>query len=247
MATLLLVHGGWAGSWAWDQLLPELDALGVSYRAVTLPGHDSNSGALWSVSLADYSEHLANAAMETDDRVILVGHSSSGFVITAAASHSPECFDELVYLAALVPIEGERLASLAFGDKESKLGPGVRPNPFLGYLSLHPSVWRDALFHDCDDASERQFAKLVVKEPLRPGLTKLKLNSGFNKIPKSYVLCTNDHAMTTNYQRWMAERSGVPIRYELQCGHMPMNSNPKELARVLADYAHAEPNEGRSS
>ena len=240
MATLLLVHGAWAAGWAWDRLLPELDELSVSYKAITLPGHDSNSGALWSVSLADYSEHLTKAAMEIDDRVVMVGHSGSGFVITAAAGHSPECFDELVYLAALVPIEGERLAPLALGDKESKLGPGVRPNPFLGYLSLHPSVWHDALFHDCDEETERQFAELVVKEPLRPGLTKLKLSSGFNKIPKSYVLCTNDHAMTTTYQRWMAERSGVPIRHELQCGHMPMSSNPKELAKILAEYAHME-------
>ncbi len=246
MATLLLVHGGWAGSWAWDRLLPELDALGVSYKSITLPGHEPNSGALWSVSLADYSEHLAKAAREIEDRVILVGHSAGGFVVTAAAGHSPESFDELVYLAALVPVEGERLAMLALGDKESKLGPGVRPNPFLGYLSLHRSVWHDALFHDCDDESERQFAGLVVNEPLRPGLTKLKLKSGFNKIPKSYVLCTNDHAMTTNYQRWMAERSGVPIRHELQCGHMPMNSNPKELAKVLADYAHTEPSDAAS-
>ena len=240
MATLLLVHGAWAAGWAWDRLLPELDELGVSYKAITLPGHDSNGGALWSVSLADYSEHLAKAAREIDDRVIMVGHSAGGFVITAAAGHSPECFDELVYLAALVPIEGERLAVLALGDKESKLGPGVRPNPFLGYLSLHPSVWHDALFHDCDDASERQFAKLVVKEPMRPGLTKLKLKNEFDRIPRSYVLCANDHAMTTNYQRWMAERSGVPIKHELQCGHMPMSSNPKELANILAAYAHVE-------
>ena len=237
MATLLLVHGAWAGSWAWDRLLPELDELGVSYKAVTLPGHDSDKKALWSVSLADYSEHLAKAAREIDDRVVMVGHSGSGFVITAAAAHSPECFDELVYLAALVPIEGERLAVLALGDKESKLGQGVRPNPFLGYLSLHRSVWHDALFHDCDEETERQFAERVVNEPLRPGFTKLKLNSGFDKIPKSYILCKHDHAMTTNYQRWMAERSGVPIRHELPCGHMPMSSNPKDLAQVLAGYA----------
>lgn len=240
MATLLLVHGGWSASWAWDRLLPELDGLGVRYKTISLPGHDSDGRSLWSVSLSDYTEYLADAAEKIDDRVVMVGHSSGGFVITAAAGQSPDSFDELVYLAALVPIEGERLAVLALGDKESKLGPGVRPNPLLGYLSLHQSVWHDALFHDCDDESERQFAELVVNEPMRPGLTKLKLKSGFDKIPKSYVLCTNDHAMTTNYQLWMAERSGVPLRHEMQCGHMPMSSNPKELARVLADYAHAD-------
>ena len=240
MATLLLVHGGWAAGWAWDRLLPELDGAGVSYKAVSLPGHDPDSRRLWSVSLADYAEHLAEAAREIDDRVVMVGHSSGGFVITAAAAHSPESFDELVYLAALVPVEGERLALLALGDKESKLGPGVRPNPFLGYLSLHPSVWHEALFHDCSDESEREFGERVVREPMRPGLTRLKLNSGFHNIPRSYILCTNDNAMTTNYQRWMAERSGVPIRHELQCGHMPMSSNPRELAKILAGYAHAE-------
>lgn len=129
---------------------------------------DSDSRSLWSVSLSDYTEFLADAAEKIDDRVVMIGHSSSGFVITASAGQTPASFDELVYIAALVPVEGGRLAVLVLGDKESKLGTGVRPNPLLGYLSLHQKVWHDALFHDCDDESERQFAELMVNEPMRP-------------------------------------------------------------------------------
>lgn len=238
MSTLLLIHGAWSASWAWDPLLPELDALDIPFKTIDLPGHGSNSATMWSVSLADYAAYVAETAEGIEGRVVTVGHSGGGFVMTAAAGQSPESFDELVYLTGFVPVEGERLMVLARGDKGSKLGPGLRPNPFLGHLSLHRSVWHDALFHDCDAESERVFEQRVEREPMRPGLKKLELRSGFQALPKSYVLCANDNAITPAYQRWMAERSKVPIRHELQCGHMPMSSNPRALARVLAEYVH---------
>ncbi|MEM9622441.1 MAG: alpha/beta hydrolase [Pseudomonadota bacterium] len=237
MSTLLLVHGGWAGGWAWDPVLPALDALNVSYTAIDLPGHGARRRAMWSVSLNDYADAVIEAAEQIDGRVVTVGHSSGGYVITAAAGRSPESFDELVYLAGFVPVAGERLMQLALGDKASKLAPGVTPNPLLGRIALHPKVFGDAFFHDCTAADEENFARQVELNPLRVGIKKLQLKPGFSEIPKSYVLCTNDQAVTTDYQRWMAKRSSVPIKHELACGHMPMSAATEDLARVLATYA----------
>lgn len=235
MKTALLVHGGWSTGAAWKQLLPELDKLAVPYKTVDLPGHGLNAKSLWSVSLDDYADHLKNAADEISGEVIAIGHSAGGFAITAAAGRWPESFDALAYLAGFVPIHGERLMQLAQGDQGSKLGPGVKPHPFKGYLSLHERVHYDALFHDCPPTDAKAYADGLVFEPLRPGLTKIKLRDGWQNIPKSYVLCSQDQAITADYQRWMANRSSIPISYELDCGHMPMLAVPEKLAAVVAD------------
>ncbi|MEM7097970.1 MAG: alpha/beta hydrolase [Pseudomonadota bacterium] len=240
MSTLLLVHGGWCSSWVWDRLLPELNGLEVPFKTVDLPGHGLVRKPIWSISMRSYAKCVSDAADAIDGRVIAVGHSAGGFAITAAAGYSPEAFDELVYLAGFVPEKGERLIQLSLGDKKSKLGPGVRPNPIKGRVSLHPRVWSEALFHDCAEEEEQEFAQRVESEPLRPGLSKLSLKEGFAEVPKHYILCTEDKAITPEYQRWMARRSNVQISHELQCGHMPMLAKPKELARTLAQYVRSE-------
>ncbi len=234
MKTVLLVHGGWSTSSAWDQLLPELDTLAVPYKTVDLPGHGTNAKSMWSVSLNDYADYLRSVAEEVAGPVVTLGHSAGGFAVTAAAGRWPDSFDELVYLAGFVPIPGERLMQLAQGDAESKLAPGVRPSPIRGHLSLHESVWHDALFHDCSEEDAMAYGRGLVLEPLRPGIKRIQIEDAFRDIPKSYVLCLNDQAVTTDYQRWMANRSNIPIAHELDCGHMPMLAKPKELAAVIA-------------
>lgn len=236
MPTLLLIHGGWCASWVWDRLGPELHKLNIAFETVDLPGHESHqSRLLWPVSLDDYTGSVIEAADAIEGPVIAVGHSMGGFVMTVAASRAPQAFDQLVYLSGFVPVDGERFMNLARGDKESLLGSGVRPNPLLGRLELHKSVWHDALFHDCDEEDERNYANRYVGQPLRPGLNKLRLSDGLVSIPKSFLLCSNDRAISAGYQRWMADRSGIPIKHELPSGHMPMFAIPTQLAEAMGD------------
>jgi len=240
MSTLLLVHGGWAASWAWDRLLPELSRRGVAAKAIDLPGHGTNTRRMWSVSLNDYTGAVIEAARQIEGRVIAVGHSMGGFVVTAAAGRAPDAFDELVYLSGFIPIDGERLIQLAGKDEASLLGPGVKPNPLRGCISLDKSVCHDALFHDCSEEDEASATQQLGDNPLRPGITKVKLAEGFAALPKSYILCTEDRALTPEHQKWMANRSHVPIKHEIPTGHMPTLAAPSDLADILASYANSD-------
>ena len=38
MASFVLVHGAWGGSWAWERVTPLLEAAGHRVDAVDLPG-----------------------------------------------------------------------------------------------------------------------------------------------------------------------------------------------------------------
>ena len=55
MSTALLVHGAWCTAWAWDDLIPEVDHLGISSKAIDMPCHGENTRSMWCVSLADYA------------------------------------------------------------------------------------------------------------------------------------------------------------------------------------------------
>lgn len=238
VATILLIHGGWSGSWVWDRLKLELESLNIASMAIDLPGHEPDrSGFLWNVSLDDYTDRLIQAAESIEGPVIAVAHSMGGLPMTAAASQAPQTFNQLVYLSAFAPVTGERFLNLAQGDKESVFASGVRPNPLLGAVNLKDSVRHDALFHDCSEADEQYCRSRLAGNPLRPALRKLKLTDNLASIPKRYILCSDDRALTPAYQRWMADRSGISVERELDSGHMPMFSMPGQLAQVLADYS----------
>lgn len=234
VATLLLVHGGWCSSWVWENLSPELQ---VPAKVIDLPGHAGDGRTMWSVTLNDYADTVINAAKAIEGRVILVGHSAGGFVINAAAGKDPDAFDELVYLAGLVPIGGERIMQVAPKNTTSVMNSGVRPNPLRGIISLNQNVCHDALYHDCCEEIEKRASSRIEAEPLRPGLAKLKLSDKFYSLPKSYILCTEDNAIPPDAQRRMAKRSDVPVKHEIATGHMPMYSAPSELATILTGYA----------
>ncbi|MEJ2088384.1 MAG: alpha/beta hydrolase [Gammaproteobacteria bacterium] len=240
--TLLLVHGGWSADWVWAPLSAQLESVGVSARTIDLPGHGRDRRRMWSVTLADYADAVVQAADAIDGPVAAVGHSSGGFVVSAAAGRSPESFNELVYLAGFLPVHGERLIQLALKDKDSRLGPGIRPNFLSGHVSLSSSVCHEALFHDCSKEDEVSALQKMQNNPLRPVITKIKLDDRFNAVPKTYIQCTEDRALTPAHQKWMAERSGVPITHKIRAGHMPMFAATSDLASVLSDVANGQSN-----
>ena len=102
MSDFLLIHG----AWCWDDLIPELEALGHTARAIDLPSHGADKTPVAEVSLDSYARAIINAI---DTPVTLIGHSMAGYPITAAAELAPEKINKLIYLCAYVPKAGMTL------------------------------------------------------------------------------------------------------------------------------------------
>ena len=51
MSDFLLIHGSCHGAWCWDDLIPELEALGHTARAIDLPSHGADKTPVAEVSL----------------------------------------------------------------------------------------------------------------------------------------------------------------------------------------------------
>ena len=231
--TLLLIHGSWAGAWAWDNLAEHLDALGLKWKAVDCLGNGSKSMLGWRVSARHVADDIVEEARKIDGPVILVGHSGGCVNITNAASRAPEEFVGLIYIAGFLPKHRDRLLSMMSHNKGSDFRKLVRPNLIRGVVTLDGEKAHDFLFHDCPEEIAADYARQVCDEPIRLGSARVKLSDGFYDLPKQYIMCTSDRALTPEFQRWMIDRQPVSEVHELACGHMPMLAKPKELATVL--------------
>ena len=114
---LVLVHGAWAGAWAWQRVLGPLRAAGHAVFAVTLSGCGQRRHALRrDITL---QTHIADVTglVEAEELqgVVLVGHSYGGLVVTGAAdallARRAGAVRQIVYVDAMVPLPGESWSS----------------------------------------------------------------------------------------------------------------------------------------
>src|SRR5690606_27435592 len=94
--TIVLVHGFWGGAAHWSKVILELSRKGYDkIRAVEMP----------LTSLADDAERTRKMVKQQEGKVLLVGHSYGGAVITEMGN-LPNVAG-LVYIAAFAPDAGE--------------------------------------------------------------------------------------------------------------------------------------------
>ena len=114
--TIVLVHGAWADGSSWNAVASELQSQDFTVFA------PPNLLRQVAIDAPYISSFLARRA---SDRVVLVGHSYGGFVITNAAAGGGDV-RALVYVDAFVPDEGETSA----GSRPRSGGqPGIPAHP----------------------------------------------------------------------------------------------------------------------
>lgn len=113
-APIVLVHGAWGGAWIWKRVLGPLRDAGHEVFAVTLTGDGERAHLLSpAITLRTHIDDvLGLIRAEELGRLVLVGHSYGGMVITGVADRIPGRIRRLVYLDAFVPADGESLMSL---------------------------------------------------------------------------------------------------------------------------------------
>lgn len=241
----VLVHGGFHGAWCWERLIPELERLGHRAVAIDLPGHGTRR---------DEEATVANrraavlAAMEPGD--VLVGHSGGGFEITLAADAAPDRVAHLIYLAAVLPVEGRSLLD-ALGAKHSAAAAdnaGVRESlsqavSLDGFTRLDArgrmaccdfEAARRYFYHDLDQATARWAYERLTPAPLEFLTEPVSLPRFWAaELPRSFILCEQDRAGGGRpFHEHFAERLGVePLL--IDSAHSPFLGKPRELAELM--------------
>src|SRR5438270_3797739 len=112
--TYVLVHPAWHGGWCWRKVKPLLEAKGHEVHTPTLTGLGERSHlARPDVGLETHVQDILNVLKYEDlGGIALLGHSSSGAVITGVSDRAPERIAQLIYLDAFVPENGQSLMDI---------------------------------------------------------------------------------------------------------------------------------------
>lgn len=259
----LLLHGSFHAAWNWHKVQPLLQALGHRALAPDLPAHGHDRMPAHKVSLQACVDKVVTCLQQLPAPAVLVAHSRSGIIISQVAEQCPERVAGLVYLAAYLVPHGKSMMDYAVHDTESLVVRNVVPRlgahgaarlgrlfrrPLVRALlprwlpaarqthRLLPEAYHDALYHDCPPEITAMAHALLEPEPNWPGFTPLCLSDArYGRVPRVYVQCQQDRAVTLPLQQRMVAESGCAQVYSLDSGHSPFFSQPERLVDVLVD------------
>lgn len=232
MAHFLFLHGSWHGAWCWHKILPRIRAAGHSAAAIDLPGRGRSPAACAFVSL-ERMVQAARAALPPEGRTVVVVHSRSGIVASTLAERVPDRIARTVYLASFMLPAGRRVLDY-LPDRDSLMPRNVHVDRLRLRDSLDPKVYREALYADCSDDDLALCRSLLVPEPVRPALTRLKLSAErYGRVPRAYIRLTQDRAVSPALQDRLLAETPVDRVESLAASHSAYFSQPDALAQAV--------------
>jgi len=222
--SVVIVHGAFADGSDWAKVIPLLQARGIKVTAVQNP----------LTSLADDVAATRRAIAAQPGKVVLVGHSWGGTVITDAGQHDKVA--SLVYVAAFAPDAGKSTAETGAGYPAA---PGSKR--FVadaeGFLSLPQAAMREDFAQDVPAA---QAALMTATQgPIQARAFADKVTgAAWTSRPSWFIVSARDRMIDPGLLRAMAKKIGARTT-ELPTSHVPQQSQPAEVARVILEAVAA--------
>jgi pimeloyl-ACP methyl ester carboxylesterase len=228
VATYVLIHGAASDSWYWHLVVPELRARGHEVIAPDLPSGDDSAG------LSEYTDVVVDAIGDRTDLVV-VAQSMGGFTGPLVCARVPVSL--LVLVAAMVPLPGEPPGEwwATTGFEQAKREQAERDGrPSDGTFDVMAEF-----FHDVPpDVVSEAFARGERDQSGTPFEKPWPL-AAWPDVPTRFLLCRDDRFFPAGFMRGVVrERLGITPD-EMDGGHLPALSRPKELADRLEAYRTA--------
>lgn len=224
VTNVVLVHGAFSDGSSWAKVIPLLEAEGLHVTAVQNPLS----------SLADDVAATRRAIARQDGPVILVGHSWAGMVISEAGNDSKVA--GLVYVAAIVPDEGQAASDVL---KPYPPGPGLgeaKPDA-SGFLTLTRKGIDEDFVPDLRPA-ERANLYAIQGAWNSACLADKVSDPAWMTRPSWFIVAADDRMLDPEYEQAIAAHIHATTT-TLAAGHVPMLSNPKQVAAVVIEAANA--------
>ncbi|WP_127507714.1 alpha/beta fold hydrolase [Actinoplanes solisilvae] len=226
--TVVLVHGAFADTTAWNPVLAELARKDVDAVAVANPLR----------SLRGDAQYVRDVVGGLGTPVVLVGHSYGGMVITEAAGEL-DGVRGLVYVAAFTPDTGESALDLANKFAGSTLGSALQSYPVTGggnEVRIDPAKFPDQFAADLEleDA-------ILLGRTQRPVTEKaltdaLDVEPAWKTRPTWQVYGDGDRNIPAELFRFQVERSAPrSVREIAGASHAIAASRPAEVAATILE------------
>lgn len=223
---ILLIAGLWLDGSAWDDVVPELEALGHRPVPLTLPGQGDGSA---SATLDDQVAAVLAAVDAASGKPVVVGHSAAATLAWLAADARPERVAKVVLIGGFPTADGQPYADF-FQPKD-----GVMPFPGWGPFEGPDSA-------DLDEETRDRIASAAISVPegVTKGVVRLADERRFD-VP---VVLVCPEFSPAEAQGWINAGEVAELGkakhlefVDIDSGHWPMVTKPAELARLLAAAA----------
>ncbi len=232
---LVLIPGGGMSSWAWDRLVPLLqaDCLCIPTR-LPLSTPETRKKA----TIADCVEHiLAQMDSAGFEQAVIVGHSGGGILAGQLARTAPERIRHLVFISANIPQDGR---TALYG-----LPASVR---LLNLFAMHiqnrsnstplKKMERIVRRNFCNTCQEEAISFMLEQKLLSEPLCLIHEKiywSGFSPLPRTFIRLLQDRTISLAGQARMASNLAITDIRTIDSDHMVMLSHPQALAEILHD------------
>ena len=219
---VVLVHGGFVDGSGWADVYKALKKDGYTVTIVQNP----------TISLADDVAVTKRAIAAQSGRVILVGHSYGGVVITEAGNDPKVA--ALVYIAAFAPDKGESVNALIKNPAPGAPVPPILP-PQDGFLFLDKAKFTASFAADVAADTAAFMADSQVPwgvEALGGAISE----PAWKMKPSWYLVSTEDKMIPPDAQRAMSKRAGSTV-VEVKGSHSVYVSQPQAVASLIEKAA----------
>lgn len=210
-----MIHGAGDVGWYWHLVEAELRERGHDVIAPDLPCEDDAAG------LPEYADTIAEVIADRTDLVV-VAQSAGGFTAPLVCDRVP--VELLVLVAPMIPAPGEAPAdywsNTRYGEEENEV---YDDEIALFYQDVPPDLASEAL----ERGRTQSETRMGEPSPMK----------AWPDVPTRVLLCRDDRLFPAPFIRRVArERLGLTPD-EIDGGHTPALSRPKELAERLDAYA----------
>ncbi|RZC45269.1 hypothetical protein C5167_038228 [Papaver somniferum] len=262
----VLVHGGCHGAWCWFKLTPLLKSAGHRVTVLDLAGSGINSKQVNDLrSFSDYIHPFmefmeysvpGGISVKPEEKVILVGHSLGGLVISKAMEMFPEKISVAVFVTALMPNMSEEINISDVGkevltiivhrlEQLSFMVPQhiYRRVKDIPTASICGPNYLSSTLYNLSPPEDIALAIMLMR-PVRMysmkdmlkeiAMTKQKYGS----VKRVYIISEQDKAISKDFQRSIIEKDPTDEVKEITgSDHMVMISQPQQLFVCLQEIA----------
>jgi pimeloyl-ACP methyl ester carboxylesterase len=217
--SVVLAHGAWADGSSWARVITVLESDAVKVFAAPLP----------LTSLADDVAALNRSLDRTVGPIVVAGHAYAGAVIALAR---PERVKALVYITALAPDEGEKVADVFYRLPPHPQAPKLAPDGD-GLIWLPERAFETAFAQNASAAERSVLA--AVQRPIALSCITVPVGRPLWKdVPSWFLVAEDDRMIVPETQRYMAERMKATIRAHA-VDHTPIVTAPTTVVDIIRD------------
>ena len=230
--TIVIVHGPFSDASGWNDVIERLQ--GQGYDVIAPP--NPLRGLLYD------SAYIASFLNQLNGPVLLVAHSYGGAVTSNAAAKASNVIG-LVFVAALIPEEGERLTDVHskdtiinpwFIERQYPSGPdGATETEYV----IDPVHFREGYAADVPESRTKIMA--AAQPPISlAAFTDVSGPVAWKTLPSWAIIATEDVGAGADIVRSMAVRADAEIT-EVKGPHAIMISQPEAVTEVILDAARS--------